>query len=257
MLRIRMASLLLAFPLAASTVVVSLTGTALPAAADPPVTQQAVLIKDKSPYTLKYYEHIDGIGQGDLVCYYGGASTCAKFPPNRGKVRYSVKMYRLKEQEKRYDYYFVDVTASTSKRKGDGDKGRMSITIDPTSKVNLTSNIFSKKTLKDDCHSYPLNIGLSMGPVGVGTTVATFSTCDKAQLYTTRLASNAVRYDIYSLNRFRTWSVQKWVRVAKGAKPSFTVKVAWRADNCTVLRKSVKAYANVKTKTKTIKISAK
>ncbi|GAA2092699.1 hypothetical protein GCM10009841_01810 [Microlunatus panaciterrae] len=230
---------------------------ALPAAADPPVVQQAVLIKDKSPYTFSYYEHIDHIGQGDLVCYYGAnPDGCAKYPPNRGKVRYSVKMYRLKEREKRYDYYFVDVTANTYKRKGDGDKGRMSITIDPTSKVNMTSNIYSKKTLKDDCHTYPLNIGLSMGPVGVGSTVAQFSTCDKAQLHTTRLASNAVRYDIYSLNRFRTWSVQKWVRVARGAKPSFKVTVAWRADNCTVLRRSLKAYANVKTKTKVIKISA-
>ena len=25
-----------------------------------------------------------------------------------------------------------------------------------------------------------------------------------------------MRYDIYSLNRFRNWTVQKWVRVAKG-----------------------------------------
>jgi hypothetical protein len=242
--------------LAASTMLVVGGGAAVPAAADPPVTQQAVLIKDKSPYTFSYYEHIDHIGQGDEVCYYGGASACAKYPPNRGKVRYSVKMYRLKEREKRYDYYFVDVTSNTYSRKGDGDKGRMSITIDPTSKVNMTSNVYSKKTIKDDCHTYPLDLGVSMGPVGVGTTVASFSTCDKAQLHTTRLGSNAVRYDIYSLNRFRTWSVQKWVRVRSGAKPSFKVTVAWRADNCTVLRKSYKAYANVKTKSKVISISA-
>ena len=34
------------------------------------------------------------------------------------------------------------------------------------------------------------------------------------------------------------------------------VTVRWRADNCTVLRRDVKAFANVKTKTKVIKISA-
>lgn len=254
MIERRLASSLLL--LAAATILVVGVGAAVPAAADPPVTQQAVLIKDKSPYTFSYYEHIDHIGQGDEVCYYGGASACAKYPPNRGRVRYSVKMYRLKEREKRYDYYFVDVTSNTYSRQGDGDKGRMSITVDPTSKVNMTSNVYSKKTIKDDCHTYPLDLGVSMGPVGVGTTVASFSTCDKAQLHTTRLGSNAVRYDIYSLNRFRTWSVQKWVRVASGAKPSFKVTVAWRADNCTVLRKSYKAYANVKTKSKVINISA-
>ena len=65
-----------------------------------------------------------------------------------------------------------------------------------------------------------------------------------------------MRYDIYSLNRFRNWSVEKWVRVAKGAKPCFKVTVRWRADNCTVLRRDVKAFANVNTKTKVIKIRA-
>ncbi len=44
--------------------------------------------------------------------------------------------------------------------------------------------------------------------------------------------------------------------MAKGAKPRFKVTVRWRADNCTVLRRDVKAFANVKTKTKVIKISA-
>ncbi|WP_344806540.1 hypothetical protein [Microlunatus ginsengisoli] len=232
-------------------------GTALPAAADPPVTQQAVLIKDKSPYRFSYYEHIDGIGQGDEVCYYGGASLCAKYPPNRGKVNYSVKLYRLKEKEKRYDYYFVDVTANTYDRLGDGDKGRLSVTIDPTSKINYSTNVYSKSKLKGGCHSYPLNLGVSMGPINVGTTVANFSTCDKADIHTKRLASDAVRYDIYSLNRFRTMTMQKWVRVKAGAKPTFNVKVAWRADDCTVMRRQVMAYANVKTKSKTIKISAR
>ena len=79
---------------------------------------------------------------------------------------------------------------------------------------------------------------------------------DKADIHTTKLASNAVRYDIYSLNRFRNWTVQKWVRVAKGAKPRFKVTVRWRADNCTVLRRDVKAIANVKTNTKVIRIRA-
>ena len=202
-----------------ATVVTSaamIAGTALTAAADPPVTQQAVLIKDKSPYSFSYYEHINGIGQGDKVCYYGGASLCAKYPPNRGKVSYSVKLYRLKEREKRYDYYFVDVTARTSARKGGGDKGRMSVTIDPTSKINYSTNVYSKSKLKGGCHSYPLEIGVSMGPINVGTTVANFSTCDKADVHTTRLKSDAVRYDIYSLNRFRTFTMQKWVRVAGG-----------------------------------------
>ena len=208
-----------------ATSVALLTGTAAPAAADPTVTQQAVLIKDKSPYKLTYHEHIDGIGQGDEVCYFGAGDGCAKYPPNAGKVNYSVKMYRLKERERRYDYYFVDVTANTYARKGDGDKGRMSITLDPTSKVNLTTNVYSKNTLKDDCHTYPLEIGVGLGPFSAGTTVANFSTCDKADIHTTKLASNAVRYDIYSLNRFRNWTVQKWVRVAKGAKPRFKVTV--------------------------------
>ena len=244
--------------LAASIVAFVAGGTALPAAADPPVVQQAVLVKDdpKNPRSFTYYEHISGIGQGDLVCY-GTSGPCKKRPPNSGKVTYSVKLYRLKEREKRYDYYFVDVTSTTSKRHGDGDKGAMSVTIDPTSKVNTTANVYSKSTIKDDCHSYPINLGVSMGPVGVGTTVATLSTCDKAQLHTTKLPSNAVRYDVYSLNRFRSWSVQKWVRVAAGAKPTFAVTVRWRNDNCTVLRKTVKAYANVKTATKVIKISAR
>jgi hypothetical protein len=132
----------------------------------------------------------------------------------------------------------------------------MSITIDPTSTVNLTTNVYSKSTLKDDCHTYPLEIGVGLGPFSAGTTVANFSTCDKAAIHTTRLASRAVRYDIYSLNRFRNWSVQKWVRVAKGAKPRFKVTVRWRADNCTVLRRALKAYANVKTNTKVITIRA-
>jgi len=69
-----------------------------------------------------------------------------------------VKLYRLKEREKRYDYYFVDVTAKTYARKGDGDKGRMSVTIDPTSKINYSTNVYSKSKLKSGCHSYPLNL---------------------------------------------------------------------------------------------------
>ncbi len=256
MLATRLNSISLSFALAAAAGLVLLGGTAAPAAADPTVTQQAVLIKDKSPYTFTYHEHINGIGQGDEVCYGDFGDPCAKYPPNAGKVNYSVKMYRLKEKERTYDYYFVDVTGNTYSRKGDGDKGAMSITIDPTSKVNLTTNLYSKATLKDDCHSYPLSIGVGLGPFSAGTTVANFSTCDKANIHTTKLASNAVRYDIYSLNRFRNFTVQKWVRVKKGAKPTFKVSVRWRADNCTVLRRDVKAIANVKTKTKVIKISA-
>ena len=46
------------------------------------------------------------------------------------------------------------------------------------------------------------------------------------------------------------------MRVAKGAKPRFKVTVRWRAGTCTVLRRDVEAFANVKTKTKVIKIRA-
>lgn len=229
---------------------------AVPASADPVVTQQAVLVKDKSPYRFAYSEHIDHVKQGDLVCYTGGVSWCAKYPTNGGRVGYSVRLFRLKERERRYDYYFVDVTGSTSARRGDGDKGRMSVTIAPTSRVNHSSNVSSVRATRDGCHTYPLNLGVSVGPISASTTVANFSTCGKAQLHTTSLPGRAVRYDIYSLNRFRSFSMEKWVRVAAGAKPTFRVTVAWRADNCTVLRKSYKAYANVKTKTQVVNISA-
>jgi hypothetical protein len=81
-----------------------------------------------------------------------------------------------------------------------------------------------------DCRTYPLETGVGLAPISAGTTVANFSTCDKADIRTTKLASNAVRYDMYSLNRFRNWTVQTWVRVAKGAEPRFMVTVRWRAD---------------------------
>ena len=67
------------------------------------------MIKDKSPYKLTYHEHIDGIGQGDEVCYFGPGR---QYPP-KPEGELLGQEYRLKERERRYDYYFVDVTANT------------------------------------------------------------------------------------------------------------------------------------------------
>jgi hypothetical protein len=192
-----------------------------PTQADVAISQQVVMVRDAGPYSIKYRE-----GHAYSAGYLGTAYDFSK-----GTLTYSMKVYRLKEQVRKYDYYLLDVTAQTSNRSG--DHGRATFRLGTDREVNYTNYTSTVSDSPSDCKTFPLEVGGTVWPgVSLGTTVGHIKTCGKNFAMRRVTSSTTGAFVTRMLNMARQVTTQKWIRVAAGKKPPFRLQVSYGYDTC-------------------------
>jgi hypothetical protein len=192
-----------------------------PARADVAISQQVVMIRDAGPFKVNYREAYVTPG-GYLGTIYGFAT---------GTLTYSMKVYKLKEGVKKYDYFLLDVTSQTSNRKG--DHGRATFRLGTDDKVNYTNYSTAVKDSPSDCKTFPLNVSGTVWPgVSLGTTVGHIKTCGKDFSMSTATSTTTRAFVTKRLNHSRQVTTQKWIRVAAGKRPDFRFQLSYGYDTC-------------------------
>jgi hypothetical protein len=192
-----------------------------PARADVAISQQVVMIRDVGPFKVNYREGYATPG-GYLGTLYGFAT---------GTLTYSMKVYKLKEGVKKYDYFLLDVTSQTSNRKG--EYGRATFRLGTDNEVNYTNYSTAVKDSPSDCKTFPLNVSGTVWPgVSIGTTVGHIKTCGKDFSMSTASSSTTRAFVTKRLNHARQVTTQKWIRVGAGKRPDFRFQLAYGYDTC-------------------------
>lgn len=193
-----------------------------PAQADVAISQQVRLIQDKGPFTVRYREGFPTSG-GYLGTIYNFAS---------GTLTYSMKVYKLKEGVKKYDYFLLDVTGQTSDRKG-GSRGRATFRLGTDNKVNYTNYTTSVEDSPRDCKTFPLSVSGTVWPgVSLGTTVGHVRTCGANFSMTPYTSVTTRSYVMKRVNQSRQITAQKWIRVRAGSRPDFRFQLSYGYETC-------------------------
>lgn len=136
--------------------------------ADVAISQQVVMIRDAGPYSVRYRE-----GAPYQAGYLGTAYNISK-----GTLTYSMKVYRLKERVRKYDYFLLDVTAQTSRRRGNDGRATFRLGTDRT--VDYTNYTSTVRDSPSECKTFPVSVGGTVWPnVSISTTVGHIKTCGK------------------------------------------------------------------------------
>lgn len=213
----------------AATVLAVTALAAIPSArADISYSQQVVLRNDPGPYYRTYTSFRDG------------AKSCST-PPGpcgwpysiaKGKLTIMPRTYKLKEQNKRYDYYVVDLSVRTSDRSGAKDWAFLEATVQSTRDVNYATYSLGKSKVDDDCKTYPIEIAGGWGPLSVGTTVGSFKVGCVETWISRKAVTRGQFYHLTNLNGVTSVTFQRFVRVAAGVKPSFKLTLVYPTDAC-------------------------
>jgi hypothetical protein len=201
--------------------VLVLLGPGGPAAADVAISQQVVLRQDHGPFRMRYKQYYPGDHGVSVDSAWG-----------KGRLTFSLKSYKLKEQERRYDYYLVDFTGVTSHRRGLRGVGRAQVYLSTTRRVNYTTYSKGKSRGPKACQTRGINIAASIGVVSVGTTVGHIRTCGTKARVRMHRTSRAAMFTATGLNQMRYFTAQKWVRVRDDHRPRFFAHVITNHDRC-------------------------
>lgn len=154
---------------------------------------------------------------------------------------YDFNVYHLVESESDWDCYLLSATA---KRKVAGGNWafpniRISLTTFPGFKHNKATYTGGRSTFKKSCHTYPVNLGASYGPVSAGTTVTEIKSCNDNPKVTRslghKLNNGTYRtglYTVYAASQLPRVGMQKWIRVPEGKTPPFYVLIKARKTKC-------------------------
>jgi hypothetical protein len=214
--------------------VVILAGSSglLPAMAEPvvarpdvPFSQQVKLRDDLGPFVIKYRSFNDNEPNGCSNC------TAGPLPISSGKVSVEPQTYVLVEQNKKYDYYLVQVAITTSDRKGTRSAGVLQATLRSTASVSTATHSAGYTQTAQSCHTYPIDLGASWGPFDASTTVGHYSTCVKTKV-SHRAVKRGDSYRVTNLNGIKTIEFSRFVRVKAGKHPKFTVNIVTPQARC-------------------------
>lgn len=197
------------------------------ARADISYAQQVVLRNDPGPF----YETYTSFRDGAKNCSTPPGPCGWPYSTARGKLTIMPRTYKLKEQNRTYDYYVVDLSVRTSDRSGAKDWAYLEATVQSTQAVNYATYSLGKSTV-GGCKSYPIDIAAGWGPLSAGTTVGSFRVNCVDTWISRDAISRGQRYHVTNLNGVTYVSFQRFVRVAAGTKPSFRLTVTYPTDAC-------------------------
>lgn len=171
------------------------------------------------------------VAERDYYCEFRGYRVA------RGEMQVKLHTYRLKEAVKKYDYYVLDVDVVNADRYGKSEKGWAKVHIDNVGKVKPVdySDTQSISASEADCATVGLSIGHSVGPVSASVDWGSVTFCDDEASYVVdrRDGDNNTVYLATHTREISTLSSQRIVKVKRGKRPVFEVRVHVPNDDCT------------------------
>jgi hypothetical protein len=155
-------------------------------------------------------------------------------PVASATAKYTLSSYKILDQNHRFDFYLVDVTATLVERKGHQDWGWMDTTVRSlgTTRVVSASYTLGKGVQNTtSCRTYPIDLGLSFYGVSAGTTAGHVSFCHQGSKIASSKVSGGRLYHSTGLTGISMIDAQRYVQVPQGQHPAFRIKVHTNHDS--------------------------
>ncbi|MBO9522847.1 MAG: hypothetical protein J7518_15040 [Nocardioidaceae bacterium] len=223
----------LAILIAGSVVAITDAFKSPPAEADVTFTQNVQAVG-----VTRYAKSWTNYGPPVIYTFCGGRTGCTSvfgyWRVSRGTATTRVTTFKVMEKIRAYDFYLLDVDVTTSSRTGTGDGGPSAFRIH-----SAGPSVFDRNDSRsiDSQSSGCTTVGVTMSTpwpvVGASATVGHASLCgDHGDLIRSYSGGDAV-YRGTHLDDVRHLTMQRWVQVAAGKKPSFGINVVLPLDSCT------------------------
>jgi hypothetical protein len=144
-----------------------------------------------------------------------------------------VSTYKILDQNHKYDFFALDVSADLVKRTGDRDWGWLDMTVRSKGSTRIIASSYSRGESVQNvttCTRFPINLGVSFKGVGVSTTVGHVSFCHHGSQFLDSHVKNGRFYHATGLSGIAALTGQRYVQVPQGAHPAFSVKVRTNND---------------------------
>jgi hypothetical protein len=150
-----------------------------------------------------------------------------------GTAKYTLTSYKILDQNRKFDFYLVDVSANLVKRTGDQDWGWMDVTVRSAGRTKVVSSAYTLgKGVENTstCKTFPIELGVGFYGVSAGTTAGHVSFCHHGSKIESSRASHGRLYHATGLSGIASLDAQRYVQVPQGGHPAFSVKVRTNAD---------------------------
>ncbi|HET6152698.1 MAG TPA: hypothetical protein VFE15_07060 [Marmoricola sp.] len=212
-----------------------------------------VFITRSSPSVadVPYSQNVQAVGEAKYVqtwTHYGPRLVSNFCPPrspqcvvvenylkvSRGTATVRVTSFKVTEKVKAYDYYLLDYDVTTSARSGTGDGGTGVFTVGSTGPA-LVDRDDSKaiNATKSSCTTLAVGMSTPWPLVTASATIAHATLCDPGADLTRAYSGSTAVYHGKMLSQIHHLTMQRWVKVAAGAKPRFVIGLTLPRDHCT------------------------
>lgn len=205
------------------------------ASANVAVTQQAVLVGQR-PVSGRYEVAFKNYGQALTRC--AGYSTqyhCwhLGFRAAGGEFRTSMNAFRIKEGLTNYDFYLLDADIVVGDHSGTDRGGRAKIYVS-TGNATLVDFYDSKslKATQSSCHKVNVAMSTPWPWVSASADLGTVSFCDSNASLTVARDGKTAIWTANRIAKINHITVNRVVKVPRGQKPTFNVKVVVPTDTC-------------------------
>ena len=151
-----------------------------------------------------------------------------------GTAKFIVSSYKILDQNRKYDFFLVDATASLVDRTGDEDWGWMDVTLRSVGDTKILGNSYTLGKGVENvttCKTFPVNLGVSFYGVSAGTTAGHVSFCNQGSKLSSSSISSGRRYHATGLSGIASIQMQRYVQVRNGALPHFRVVARTNDDS--------------------------
>ncbi|MCW2755064.1 MAG: hypothetical protein JWQ32_2475 [Marmoricola sp.] len=153
---------------------------------------------------------------------------------SRGTATVRLTTFKVTERIRAYDYYLLDFDVTTSWRSGTGDGGTGTFKIRSTGpKLYDRNDSKAIDAQRASCTTVAVEMSTPWPLIAAGTTVGHATMCDKSADLTRSYSGSDAIYEGRMLASIRHLTMQRWVKVAHGSRPSFALTVTLPRDTCT------------------------
>lgn len=160
------------------------------------------------------------------------------FTKAQARLHFTVGTYRIADENSKYDFYFVDVDTSITKRSGDMDYGWLDtdlVSIGKTKIVSASYTLGKSAENVSSCTSFPVDLGVGFFGVSAGTSVGAVSWCHHGSRMGSSDLSHSLHggrtYHATGIAGIRSLDMRRFVRVPQGAHPRFGIVATTNHDS--------------------------
>ena len=160
------------------------------------------------------------------------------FTKAQAKLNFTSGTYRIVDENSKYDFYFVDVDTTITKRSGDMGYGWLDtdlVSLGKTKIVSASYTLGKSAENVDSCTSFPIDLGVGFFGVSAGTSVGAVSLCHDGSKMTSADLSHSMHggrtYHATGIAGIRSLDMRRFVRVPQGAHPRFGIVATTNHDS--------------------------